>query len=235
MVNSQTPDAPLLHWSMPIASWAVWDARQAELTGEKPELTFVDAMQRRRLSPLARAAFHVAHRCAGKRKDIPLVYASRHGELQRTMELFLSMATQEALSPTTFGLSVLNANAGLYSIARQETAAATAISAGSETFGFGLLEAWTRAKDTNGPVLYVYADAPVPTPLPALEEDTPDVLAIGLMIDPAATEQLHCTAHPTAQASADSTQAQALAFLPALTSARQSAWSGTHRSWQWAR
>lgn len=235
MVHSQTVNAQTMQWSMPIASWAIWDARTAEATSQKPELSFVDPMQRRRLSPLARAAFHVANMCTGERTGIPIVYASRHGELNRTMELFVSLANQEPLSPTTFGLSVLNANVGLYSLARRDMAPSTAVSAGSETFGLGLLEAWGRTKETDGPVLYVYADTAPPHPIQPDAHDSPGVLAIGLLIDPAAEERVHCSIVVSQEAVDGDATAQAEAFLEVLSSARHGSWTGNRRYWQWMR
>ena len=113
-----------MRFRLPIRKWAI---RQVEWSTEaKPDLNFVDPMLRRRLSPLARAALHVANDCASNLPTVPVVYASRHGELTRTIELLRSLAREEALSPTTFSLSVLHSAAGALSLARGDPAPAIA-------------------------------------------------------------------------------------------------------------
>ncbi len=216
-------------WSTPVARFCVWDGAGADT---KPDLEFIGPMLRRRLSPLARAALHVANICAANISRVRFVYASRHGELGRTVELLQGIANAEPLSPTTFSLSVLNSAAGIYSIARNDHSPATAIAAGEETFGFGLLEAHAQAEATAEPVLYVYADAPAPAPLGPQADDPEDVLAIALLIDPAATRHLrssHWEAAPSEKAPGIS---QAAAFLPCLSGIAAS-WSSSHRNWEW--
>lgn len=191
-------------------------------------------MLRRRLSPLARAALHAAHACAGNLPSVRFVYASRHGELDRTLELLQALAINADLSPTTFGLSVLNANAGLYSIARQDHAPATAIAAGPETFAFGLIEATARANNEPGPpVLYVYADALAPAPFGPQSDDPADILAIALLIDPARTSEELLTEY-ISQPGEASTQSQAATFLNSVQNRNTMTWTGTQRRWQWS-
>jgi hypothetical protein len=55
---------------------------------------------------------------AGADSDVPLVFASRHGDVARSMDLLGALVSDQPLSPTGFGLSVHNAIAALYSIAR---------------------------------------------------------------------------------------------------------------------
>jgi hypothetical protein len=205
-----------------------------QAAGVTPDVSFIDPMLRRRLSPLARAALHVANACAGWCEAVRFVYASRHGELGRTIELLQSLAVVEPLSPTTFGLSVLNASAGLYSIARGDHSPATAIAAGPETFAAGLLEAYARASlDNAPPTLYVYADAPAPAPFGPLADDAPGILAIALLIDPLqAVQQL--TAQCTLAGSTEPSPSQAAAFLGCLQNGETATWIGTQRRWQWS-
>ena len=46
--------------------------------------------------------------CVGNCPSASFVFASRHGELQRTVALLQNLANDEALSPNLFSLSVLN-------------------------------------------------------------------------------------------------------------------------------
>jgi len=86
-------------------------------------------MQRRRLSKLARMLFHVAWPMAVPGEALPLVFVSRHGETPRTLAILEELARGEPLSPTAFSLSVHNAPAGLWSIARGDGSEISALAA----------------------------------------------------------------------------------------------------------
>lgn len=216
-------------WQLPVAAWAAWGFAAG---GGDPDIGFIPPLLRRRLSPLARAALAVAHACCGDVQGLPMVYASRHGELARTVEMLDGMAGGEAPSPTTFSLSVLNAAAGVFSIARGDMAPATALAAGAETFGFGLLEAWLRfSADPARPLLYVYADAPAPPPLPACAGDPSGVVALALRLQAGAPQTLYTEFRATASNAAQSPQAAAC--LAALGGAGCGAWQDERRIWTW--
>lgn len=213
-----------------MARWVAW-GRQSARAEVAPDLGFVEPLLRRRLSPLARAALHVANVCSEGYPSLPLVYASRHGELGRTVELLRNLAAGEDLSPTTFGLSVLNSAAGIFSIARGDHAPATAIAAGPETFGFGLLEAYVRARlDPGTPVLYLYADTPAPGPLGPQPGDPASPLTVAMLIDDRAEHLLNMSMQP--QRGDAGPPIQALACLAALDGV-SSRWSSGHREWRW--
>lgn len=127
-----------------------------------PDIQFVDSMQRRRLSMLAKVSLGVMHACAGGLDTYSVVFASQHGELVRTTGLLEQLVAGEQVSPMGFSLAVLNAIPGVYSIALGKPLPCSAVSAGERTFELGLLEAVMQAKSSLGPVLYVYADEPVP-------------------------------------------------------------------------
>jgi hypothetical protein len=187
-------------------------------------------MLRRRLSPLARAALHVAHVCSQHSPSVQVVYASRHGELARTVELLRNLAHGETLSPTTFSLSVLNSAPGVFSIARQDMAASTAVSAGLETFGFGLVEAATRAAlDPGSPVLYVYADTQAPAPLGRQHGDPADPLALAILLDSTANRTLQICTQISDMPRSEHPQASAC--FAALTNS-ESSWHSGHRQWE---
>lgn len=83
---------------------------------EKPDVSTVPPMQRRRLGNLARAAFHVLDRCANPALQEPLVFSSKMGEIHRTQKILESIAGDEPVSPASFSLSVHNAVGGLWSL-----------------------------------------------------------------------------------------------------------------------
>lgn len=112
-----------------IESWSAWapglatsDAWQAyfaapfDLPDESADVSFLPAMQRRRLSPLARAAFYASYHALNGDNHCPTIYCSSRGELQRAENILLDIARGDDMSPTAFGLSVHNAIGGQFSI-----------------------------------------------------------------------------------------------------------------------
>jgi len=95
----------------------------------KPSLDFLEPIQRRRLSSLARGVFHCTGRI-GPPGDVPLVFASRHGEAERTLAILGDLAAGAEVSPLLFSMSVHNAVPGLLSILRGNRAPATALAPG---------------------------------------------------------------------------------------------------------
>jgi hypothetical protein len=88
-------------------------------------------MQRRRIDRLGRMAIQTAYWCQhAEAAGIPFLFASRHGDVACSVELLESLSRQETLSPTSFGLSVHNAIAALYSIVRGERGNYLALAAG---------------------------------------------------------------------------------------------------------
>src|SRR4051812_6705411 len=95
-----------------ILDWKAWTPAH----DLQPDVSVIPAMLRRRLSPIGRAALSVIMPLADSQGAMPLVYVSRHGDLNRTLGLLQDLALGEPLSPTAFSLSVHNATAGLFSI-----------------------------------------------------------------------------------------------------------------------
>ncbi len=72
---------------------------ELEFSSETADVSFLPALQRRRLSPLARMAFHVGWPLAEMMPAQPLVFCSRHGETPRNLQLLTNLAQREDLSP----------------------------------------------------------------------------------------------------------------------------------------
>ncbi len=83
---------------------------------QKPDLTRVPMMQRRRLGTLARTVFHVLDRCANTLAQEPVIFSSYMGEIQRTQEILECIAADRPVSPMAFSLSVHNAIGGQWSL-----------------------------------------------------------------------------------------------------------------------
>lgn len=130
------------------SEWLAWanNEREIQLSGS-PDVKFVPAMLRRRLSLLSRMALFVANGCLLPKQTIRTVFCSQHGELHRTVALLQSIVENELVSPMAFSLSVPNTAAGLYSISQQDTSASTTLSAGADSFEHALIEAAMLIKD----------------------------------------------------------------------------------------
>ncbi|QEY17421.1 3-oxoacyl-ACP synthase [Cellvibrio sp. KY-GH-1] len=142
-----------------ILGWKAWSARAAD---SQPDVTIIPAMLRRRLSLVGRAALSVIIPLVDTHGSMPLVYVSRHGDLNRTLGLLRDLAHAEPMSPTAFSLSVHNAIAGLFSIHQGLTANITAISGGRQDLIPALLEVLGLCHANGGPVLCVFCDEPPP-------------------------------------------------------------------------
>jgi hypothetical protein len=204
-----------------------------DLTWGPPELGFVEPLQRRRLSRLARACFH----CAGRVSppgDVRMVFASRHGEAGRTLAILRDLAAGNEVSPTQFSMSVHNAVAGLWSILRGDRASVCAVAAGPESFGWGLVEALAEYRaDPGSPVLYVYGEDLLPEPWAG---PVPAGLlhAAALLVGEPAGRRLGLTLAPggTGQDGAEPEGLQSLHCLASL-GRPQAPWAGPGGSWDW--
>ncbi|MDX3985827.1 MAG: beta-ketoacyl synthase chain length factor [Achromobacter sp.] len=138
-----------------------------------PRLDFLPPMQRRRLSPLARAVFECAWPLAAGRPAMPFVFASRHGETTRNFGLLQALAADEPLSPTAFGLSVHNAIAAQWSIIRGETTESVALSVDDDGLEHAFVEAAMLLDQGHDDVLVVLAEERPPAPYAAWIDDVP--------------------------------------------------------------
>ncbi len=168
-------------------AWADDDHRVASDASYKPDLPWVNAMLRRRLSPMGRAALWTAGQLLDEQRPEPIatVFASRHGEVGRTVKLLRELAVQAPLSPASFSLSVHNAIGGIHSIANKVFSPVTAISAGPDTVCAALLEAYTQLRNSpeaGGEVLCVFYDDPLPTPLEKFDQTPGEVQALAVRV-----------------------------------------------------
>lgn len=130
--------------------------------GPLPDLSFLPAIQRRRLSPMARMVFACAWPLAQDVPAMPVVFASQHGETSRTYGLMRDLAQGEALSPTAFGLSVHNAIAGLWSIIRREPTESVALSVANDGLEHAFIEASTLLAQGHENILVIVTEEKPP-------------------------------------------------------------------------
>ena len=138
-----------------------------------PKPQYYPKGQLRRLSPFSKVVLHCLDIPQALTQNLPLIFASQHGDLAKTVSLIKDAALGEDLSPTQFALSVHNATTGLFSIATANTAPTTTISAGNNTFVEGLIEASMQCQQENTSVIYTYCDFDVPQEYRQFEECNP--------------------------------------------------------------
>lgn len=143
--------------------WKQW-ALQPHLPigAEPPSLNEMPALHRRRLGALGRMAAKVAYECQRQTTGMPVVMASRYGDAARSLALLREHALAQTVSPTDFALSVHNAIAALYSIARGDGANFTSIASGPASCALALVEAMGLLHEGAPEVLVVCYDAPLP-------------------------------------------------------------------------
>ncbi|MFV0454001.1 MAG: beta-ketoacyl synthase chain length factor [Pseudomonas sp.] len=215
--------------------WKVWAVAPGPLTDDgQPDVSFLPAMQRRRLSRLARMAFAVAMPLTEGQPPMPLVYASRHGETPRTFAILSNLARQEALSPTQFSLSVHNAVIGLWSILQNDGSEMTALAAEGDGLEHAVMEAALLLAEGAPAVLLVIAEDQPPSVYQPWIGDVSFPYAVALLLKPGCSWQLHLDA--IEDETAPSEWPHALELVRALLTDRscwQHQWK--RRRWNWQR
>lgn len=164
--------------------WQEWaDTPYFPLGGAiPPNLDFLPALQRRRLSPLARMAVNCAWPLAENQPPMPVVYASHHGETGRGFELLQALARGEPLSPTSFSLSVHNAIAGMWSILRKETTESVALSVAGDGLESAIGEACILLNSGHQNVMVMLAEERPPAEYARWIDDVPFPYAVALRV-----------------------------------------------------
>ena len=165
---------------MQVRTQAEW---RASAESPRPDVSFVPAMERRRLTGVERAALAVAwqaYRAAcAEGEQIPVVFASRWGEIGTTIKLMQQLHADGEMSPAGFSNSVHNAAPGHFSLFTRNKAPYTAIAAGADSYAMGLLE----AQSYPGKVLFVYAEEATPEFYKPHFADVQAAHAVAMVID----------------------------------------------------
>ncbi len=166
--------------------WHEWAKNEKDFDlAQIPDVSFIKPMVRRRLSSLAKMVFATANQFIDEQQQpMPLVFASRYGEMDKTVQLLTQLCNQEGLSPTNFGLSVHNSLVGMFGLVKKWTDSSTAIGAGNKSVSAGLIEAYSQSKAIQAPVLYFYYDEALPKVYQQYRDglNTPPI-CIGLIVD----------------------------------------------------
>lgn len=164
-------------WAPELPDWSVAqrifveNACNPAMPPARPAATVLAPGERRRAPESVLIAVEAAQQaCAMARRDareLPHVFASAYGDLAINDYLCATLARSPGeVSPTKFHNSVHNAPAGYWAIACGCMRASTAVSAGTASFGAGLLEAAARVCVESEPVLLVASDVAACGPLP---------------------------------------------------------------------
>lgn len=145
--------------------WLNW-AMQSDLS--LPQIntfkaTKIPMLQARRMTLADKMAIQLAMELIESHTDVDaIVFASRHGQLERTYKLLRHFFDTGSMSPTDFATAVHNATAGQFSILSKNTAPISSIAAEEQTFCAGLLEALITLQTDKNKVLFVMFDGTIP-------------------------------------------------------------------------
>ncbi|WP_173912424.1 beta-ketoacyl synthase chain length factor [Acinetobacter sp. Marseille-Q1618] len=126
-----------------------------------PALAHIPAMQRRRLSSIAKLALNSAIECLNQGQVDYIVWASQYGDEHKTYKILEDVLQDITPSPTQFSTSVHNAIAGLYSILCQDATPSTSLCA---SWSEAVIEAYAYLKTVcpQGRAMVVYYDEALP-------------------------------------------------------------------------
>ena len=128
---------------------------------ELSAIEHIPAMQRRRLSRLAKLALNSAMQTLDTHNVDYIVWVSQYGDEAKTLNILEDVLSEQTPSPTQFSTSVHNAISGLYSILCQDATPATSL-AGSWNDGLIEAYAWLKTRPEARQVLLVYYDEALP-------------------------------------------------------------------------
>ena len=215
---------------MPVSRWATWGEEEGLA---QPQIAFIEPLVRRRLSFLDRIALHVANACVAEGEPVHLVFASRHGELARSAELLAQLARNELPSPMSFSLSVLNAAAGLYGIARKDRSPATAVSSGEATFPLALVEGAAQAQENPDAVVVVaFADEPPPEVYRSLVDSPRSAHAIAVRLEAKKPQRAMQLSWDEGEGE-DAPEDAVWRFARSLEQGESGSWSSNGQRWSW--
>ncbi|MGI9283855.1 MAG: beta-ketoacyl synthase chain length factor [Pseudomonadales bacterium] len=154
-----------------VSEWSGWTPLQpshasSDTTSisydQAPDVSAIPAMLRRRLNSLGRACASQVLTLLPPTPDIPLVYCSQHGDIERTLAVLLELAESATVSPNNFSLAVHNAICGVLSIHAGLTGSINTIAAGQQGLVPVLLEAAGLLSPSCPQVLCVLCDVRLP-------------------------------------------------------------------------
>lgn len=221
------------------SDWKQWACTQIWPTEGKIDASNIPPMMRRRMSVQSKLAVQVALSIITNQNIDYLVFASRHGEIHRTVVLIDSILQGEDASPMAFAQSVHNTAAGLTTIAAKRPIPLTSIAGGEDTFHNALLDGLIYLDENpTHRVLIIDFDQPLPNEYQQFEMLNFADYSLGLVLTSGQQFSLHRTVSKNDQANTPdaflASLPQGLQCLNHLAQSSES-WSikGRKQSWHW--
>ena len=138
-----------------IQKYALWQQNETE---KKPDVKFIPSLLSRRLTTVEKTGIFLAHQLEPLPENCHIVFASRFGEWQQTIDLIQQFHMEGEMSPAGFSHSVHNAMPGMLSVLTKSTNTYTSIAAKEWTIENALIEAFCEPK----PVVFIFAEEETP-------------------------------------------------------------------------
>ena len=160
--------------SFHLKRWAGWVSRsevegsgdqfsESLMVSDTPDVSVIPPMLRRRLNFLGKACAAQVLRVVSDNQQVPLVYCSRHGDIERTLSVLEELAEDKLVSPMQFSLAVHNAICGVLSIQLGNRSAVSALVSDNGGVVPVLLEAMgLLAENRADSILCLISDLPLP-------------------------------------------------------------------------
>ncbi|EFH4032765.1 beta-ketoacyl synthase chain length factor [Escherichia coli] len=217
--------------------WQEWSRQPQAIDPTAPlaKLSELPMMTARRLSSGSKLAVECGLAMLRSHQPGAVLYTSRHGELERNYRIVHALATEQALSPTDFALSVHNSSVSNLTIAAKQPIVSSSLSAGRDTFQQGLCEVLSLLQAGYQRVLMVDFDGFLPEfyhpQLPAEMPTWP--YAVALVIE--AGDEWQCETQ-SAIAGNETTLPQSMLFLQHyLQNVDAFSLPGERVQWRWSR
>lgn len=123
-----------------------------------PDIKFIPSLLARRLTKVEKIGLFLTHELEPLPETYQIVFASRFGEWQQTIDLIQQFFNEKEMSPAGFSHSVHNAMPGMLSVLAKNMNSYTSIAAKEWTIENALIESFCAKK----PVLFVFAEEETP-------------------------------------------------------------------------
>ena len=176
--------------------WQHWldNSKQWPAEDNHVPANLIPPMQRRRMSSLSKITVQAALQLSQNQPVDYIIFASRHGELTRTVTLLEDIISGQDASPMAFSQSVHNTAAGLFTIASKRATPVTSLAATENSLSSALIEAYCYlAENPDHNVLLVDFDEPLPALYQQYETQDYQYYALALLITSGADYSLTIT------------------------------------------
>lgn len=185
------------------SQWHQWACSKQNIDAHAapPKPSKLPSMTARRLASGSKLAVDCGLQMLSKHKVDAVVYASRHGELEKNFRILSALAHQQDVSPTDFALSVHNAAVGNLTINAGAAIPSSSVTAGLDSFQQSLFEVFTLLKAGHKSVLLVDFDGYLPD---FYHEYLPESMpkwpfAVALLLQEGSTHHCYFSAHANPQ------------------------------------